>query len=147
MKKKTTKVFSVVLVVMLFVATFAVSAFAGDENLIYSFNIQANRNVTRYTVGQFRDTTNNNNAWKVNFKTSNEPGTGRTFTEYVITKSDGTLAASWHSVQVSTGAHYYAANDNGDFATVYLNGRDNNNIASTYTVTGYWDEETGITPD
>ncbi|WP_418588192.1 DUF2712 domain-containing protein, partial [Ruminococcus sp.] len=42
-------------------------------------------------------------------------------------------------------ARYKRANDNGDHINVYLTAENNNFMSSkTYTVTGYWDEETGV---
>ena len=146
------KVVSIFLAMLLIVSTFAVTGYAltdelsTDDNHSFSFKIPANQNQGRYTSGKFRSTTDHNNAWKVNFKTSNEPGTGNTYTKFSICLNDGTLASSWHTVQESSGAHYYAGNDWGDYITVYLHGKDNNNIASSYPVSGYWDEETGVAP-
>lgn len=60
-------------------------------------------------------------------------------------KQNGRSASSEYSIKQGDSARYKRANDNGDHINVYLTAENNNFMSSkTYTVTGYWDEETGV---
>ncbi len=115
-----------------------------NYNYSYSFTVPANRGMVKTSTGYKRQTSNVNNAWKINLKNSAEDGTGRTFTQFCICLNDKTAASAWYSIQETTGDYFKKANDAAGWKTVYLGARDNNNIASSYKVSGVWDEETGV---
>ncbi|MFQ7310803.1 DUF2712 domain-containing protein [Sellimonas sp.] len=56
--------------------------------------------------------------------------------------SSHTLASGTHNVTQGSGAHYYSAKSNASKSNVCLAVENNNNTTNTYTVAGYWDEET-----
>lgn len=47
-----------------------------------------------------------------------------------------------HDVTQGTGDHYYSAYSSASQRDVCLGAENNNNSLRTYTVSGYWDEET-----
>lgn len=47
-----------------------------------------------------------------------------------------------HDIKEGTGDHYYSAFSSASQRDVCLGAENNNNSSSTYTVSGYWDEET-----
>ncbi|MCC8074140.1 MAG: DUF2712 domain-containing protein [Clostridiales bacterium] len=116
-----------------------------DNNISYSFTIRASQAVSKYSEDEFRNTYNNDNAWKVNLRSSGEGSS--TITYFRLCLEDNSGVSSWHSVVQGSGSHYYSAWDGADHTHVYLQGKNNNNTTKTYTVSGYWDEETGISPD
>ena len=141
MTKKTKKqLFAALTALIICICTLSpLAALASNDYLAYSFKIAAHQQWTHWNRDELRSTKNTKNAWKVNMIGSDEPtsahpdGKGLTATTYRLSRYDN------HS----TGAHYYPANSKGSGTCVLLSGRDNNNIAKTYGVTGVWDEETG----
>ena len=103
----------------------ASQAFASDDSIPYSFKIKANYANT-YSDKEYRQTTNTQNKWKVDM-TYSEEGEG-TITTYDVTQG--------------TGTHYYSAYSSASQRDVCLGAENNNNSSNTYTVGGYWDEET-----
>lgn len=110
----------------------------------YLFTIKASEGTSRYSNGNLRSTYDNN-AWKVNLEVSGE-GDG-TATKFRLCLKDNSGASAWHSVIQGSGDHYYSATDAADATTVYLQGKNNTSTTKTYTISGYWDEETGVSPD
>ncbi len=147
-KTRFTQIIAIAVLLAIISALSSTVAFAStDENISYLFTVKNYLGISRDSNPQWRSTSDNNNAWKVNFKTSEEPGNS-TMTKFSLgLEEEDNLASNWYGVVVGTGAHYYAANNDGDFATVYLQAQNNNNNANSYVISGYWDEETGITPD
>lgn len=144
MKKQFKKLASMLLILVMLasVSINALVAYASsDNNYSYKFQIEANE-TAKYSEGKFRSTSNNYNAWKVNLQSSGEGE--KTITKFRLCLNDGTGASAWHSVTQGSGAHYYSTNDAADFRTVYLQGRNNNDSTKKYTVSGVWDEETGL---
>ena len=96
-----------------------------DNNIGFSFRIQGSVDNAQAPKSEFRNTSDNSNSWKVQMSKSGEGS------EYSIKQGEST--------------RYKRANDNGDHINVYLTAENNNFMSSkTYTVTGYWDEETGV---
>ncbi len=136
--------------ILMLAVVFAISASpvayaSSDENIDYSFKVKINYAVTRFGESKYRSTSDNNNSWKVNLRTSEE-GTN-TVTLFSLGLEDYTAASTWYAVTVGSGSHYFPTNDAADFNRVYLQAKDNSNKSATYQITGFWDEETGVTPD
>lgn len=148
MKERTKKI-SAVFLVLLAVSTFFASSLVAhasvDSNIEYSFVVKANNGLNKDPDGRRRQTSNNNNAWKVNLRVSGEGD--KTATKFRLCLKDDSAASAWHTVIQGSGSHYYATNDAADHKTVYLQGQNNNTSTKSYKVSGYWDEETGILPD
>ncbi len=144
--KHTTRLLSLIIAIAVVAVSLSSVAYAAvDSNIDYSFKISANQAISRDADSRYRGTENNNDAWKVNLRTSEE-GTN-TATQFSLGLEDKTAASNWQTVQVGSGSHYYSANDAADEEYVYLQARDNNKIALSYKITGWWDEETGVSPD
>lgn len=146
---KLTKKITAIVMALLVISTISINTLvanaAADSNFDYSFTIKASQATSKYSNGNLRSTYDNDNAWKVNLRSSGEGDSTATYFRLCLNDNSG--ASSWHLVTQGTGSHYYSATDAADFTTVYLQGKNNNNNTNTYTVTGYWDEETGVTPD
>lgn len=119
----------------------ASQAFASDDNIPYSFKIKANYANT-YSDEEYRQTTNTQNKWKVDM-TYSEEGEG-TITTYWLAayNSNHDKVSDTHDVTQGTGTHYYSAYSSASQRDVCLGAENNNNSSNTYTVSGYWDEET-----
>ncbi len=147
--KNLTKKFIAIVIALLTVTTISASSLVAmasvNENIAFSFKVQAHNAVTRDPNKRFRSTSNNNNAWKVNLTTSDETDSSKGCGSYFcLGLKDQTLASKWYLVERGSGEHYYATNDAADFSYVYLQCKDNNNSSKVYNVAGFWDEETGV---
>lgn len=119
---------------------------AGNENSGYSFMIKKDQANTS-TGTKYRQTTTERNTWKVRMYFSQE-GTN-TYTKYWLEKSNGTNVSP--AVDVKAGNkdsksgrnHYIKGNAGANATEVRLTAENNNVNSSTYSVEGYWDEETG----
>lgn len=143
--KKISSIIMALLVIMTLSVNTLVAYASADSEFDYLFTIKASQAVSRYSDGHFRSTYNNNNAWKVNLEVSGE-GDG-TATSFRLGLSDNSGGSEWHAVAQGSGDHYYSATDAADWTTVYLQGKNNNNTTKSYTISGYWDEETGVSPN
>lgn len=127
------------------VASFSLTSFAAyDNNISYSLEMKANL-ARSYTSSEYRGTTNPNNSWKVNM-THNAEGTG-TIAIYFLASSNIITRMQYsdaYSVIQGSGAHYYPAYLEASEQNVALGCKNNNDVAKTYTVSGFWDEETGV---
>lgn len=143
---KKGKVFLVLLMCLCcFLASFSLTAFAGNDNIPYSFTMKANMGRS-YTSSEYRETTRTNNPWKVNM-TYNEEGSG-TAAIYFLAGSNIITRPQYSDAYIvvqGTGAHYYPAYAEASQKNVALGVKNNNDVAKSYTVSGYWDEETGGT--
>lgn len=142
-KQLTALLLSVILLTAVSATTVAYAYFDNDRS--YTFKIASNQRVTKYGTKEFRNTKDNNNAWKVKLNVSGE-GDGK-ITQFRLGLADGTAASSWANATQGAKAKYSKSNDAGKHVYVYLNGRNNNKNATTYTITGVWDEETGKAPN
>ncbi len=120
------------------------TALAGNDDVPFSFTMKANL-AKSYTGDRYRETTRTNNPWKVNMTASTE---GKNTQAYYFLASNGILRIQYsdqYLVKVGSGNHYYKAYSNGSKQNVSLGCRNNNDVNKKYTVSGYWDEETGGT--
>ena len=113
---------------------------ADEDNYYYEFKIKANYE-NSYSAARYRQTTNTSNKWKVNLLNSTEGNETKT-TFWLAKDSNNALASGTHDVAQGTGAHYYNAKANASQTDVKLGAENNNYSSNTYTVSGYWDEET-----
>lgn len=139
MKKKLKFVFVFALCLALYATS---DVLAANENYSFSFSIKSWNGNTR-SGGRYRQTTNAYNAWKVNLVKSTE-GAGNPITRFWLETYNGTNVSPAHNVNAGSKNHFYAANSSASKATVYLTAENNNFTGQTYSVSGYWDEETGI---
>lgn len=143
--KRLTSVILALIVVATISATGLVAYAYSDNNISYSFTIKASQVASKYSEREYRNTYDNSNAWKVNLRSSGEGAKAATYFRLCLKDDSG--VSNWKLVAQGSGAHYYSAWDGADHTYVYLQGKNNNNSAKTYTVSGYWDEETGLSPD
>lgn len=120
------------------------TALAGNDNVAFSFTMKAN-SARNYTGDRYRETTRTNNPWKVNMTASTE---GKHTQAYYFLSSNGIRRIQYsdqHLVKSETGDHRYKAYAEASKQGVSLGCKNNNNVNKSYTVAGYWDEETGGT--
>lgn len=111
-----------------------------NDNIPFHLNIREHKQNSR-TTGRYRTTTNVNNKWKVKMTKSYEgPGT---YTNFWLELYNGKNVSDVVKTRVEDGARYSPAYSSVSQATVYLTSENNNDNDVTYTVEGYWDEETG----
>lgn len=113
-------------------------ALASNDNVGYSFTLKANYGNT-YSSERYRQTENTANKWKVNMSYTSE-GTGKIAT-YWLDKS-GTQVSNTVDVKQGGGSYYRSAYQTASKSYVRLAAENNNYTSNTYTVSGYWDEET-----
>lgn len=113
---------------------------AYDDNIAFTLGIKEYQANSR-TSGRYRETTNPNNKWKVQMtKTYEGPNASTT---YWLERYDGGNVSKAITINVNSGVMYTPAWSSASQATVYLTAENNNYNNITYTVQGYWDEETG----
>ncbi|MCD4839645.1 MULTISPECIES: DUF2712 domain-containing protein [Neobacillus] len=118
--------------------TFSNFTYASDDNIGFSFTLKPNYE-NSYSGERYRQTTNPKNKWKVNLTYSSE-GVG-TVATFWLDKS-GTRVSDVHDVAQGSGAHYYSAFSTANQSNVRLGAENNNASPNSYTISGYWDEET-----
>lgn len=142
---KHAKIFLTFLIILsCFTAGFSMTALAGNDDVPFSFTMKA-KLAKSYTGDRYRETTRTNNPWKVNMTGSTE---GKNTQAYYFLASNGILRIQYseqYLVKAGSGNHYYKAYSNGSKQNVSLGCRNNNDVNKKYTVSGYWDEETGGT--
>ncbi|MGE7590939.1 DUF2712 domain-containing protein [Peribacillus sp. NPDC101480] len=146
MKRRKERVIALGTILACSIGLGTLSVEAGNENSVYSFKIKKEQG-NEYTHTKYRQTTTERNTWKVRMYHSQE-GTN-TYTTYWVERSDGTNVSP--AVKVTAGSsgeksgrnHYVKGNAGANAANVRLTAENNNYSSSTYTVEGYWDEETG----
>ncbi|MCY8935670.1 DUF2712 domain-containing protein [Peribacillus frigoritolerans] len=116
-------------------------SFAGDDSIGFEFTIKPDQGNSR-TTARYRETTVENNAWKVNVTESGEGNTA--LTTFWLELSGGTNVSHPFSVAEVESAKYAPAYTNASKAYVHLTAQNNNLNNDTYGVTGIWDEETGV---
>lgn len=112
---------------------------AADNNIPFKFHIQM-LNANTKSAARYRQTTNVNNPWKVNLRTSTE-GAG-TITNFWLEGKNNSNVSKAIGVKQGSGAHYTPAYKTASKTNVKLTGENNNTTFQEYNVTGYWDEET-----
>lgn len=142
---KHAKIFLTFLIILsCFTAGFSMTALAGNDDVPFSFTMKA-KLAKSYTGDRYRETTRTNNPWKVNMTASTE---GKNTQAYYFLASNGILRIQYsdqYLVKDGSGNHYYKAYSNASKQNVSLGCRNNNDVNKKYTVSGYWDEETGGT--
>ena len=115
---------------------------ASNDNYAYEFNIQAHYGNTYSPEARYRQTTDTTNKWKVSLENSTE-GTGTKMTFWLAKdNAKKTVVSGTHDVTQGTGAHYYNAKSEASKTDVKLGAENNNDTTNSYTISGYWDEET-----
>lgn len=127
---------------IVFSSLFSLNAFAGNDNVGFSFTIKAWQGNTRVEDGRYRETANPNNSWKVNLTDSGE-GT-ETITRFWLENFNQDNVSSAIDAVEGSGAHYKEAYGSASQVTCYLTAENNNWNNETYIAYGFWDEETTI---
>ena len=143
--KNSKKLCLVLAVFMVMSIVLMVPAFAAEDNFPYSFTMKKNcaNNYTNDSL--YRDSDRTNNPWKVNM-TYNAEGTTAIATYWLAGSGVGhTQYSDVMNVSCGSGNHYKGVYNNAYHKYTCLGVRNNNNVATAYTVSGYWDEETGGT--
>lgn len=111
------------------------------QMIIIAFNFKIGSYYSNgYSGENYRQTTNIHNPWKVNLAYSGE-GQGAYTTFWLDRKGYGRVSEA-HDIKQGSGNHYYDAYSTANASWVRLGAENNNYNGDTYTVTGYWDEET-----
>lgn len=114
---------------------------AKNNNIGYSFYVKAYENESYCTDVRTRSTSKPKNCWKVNLAYSGE-GAGKV-TRFWLAKGTNTVSDSVNAKQGGKVRYKYAFSS-ANKSNVRLRACNNNYSASGYTVSGYWDEETGV---
>jgi hypothetical protein len=112
--------------------------YASDDDHDFSFTLKPSYQ-NNYSGSRYRQTTSSSNPWKVDFTYSSE-GAG-TYATFWLDKS-GTLVSGTKTVKQGSGAKYYSAYGQASGSNVRLGAENNNNSPNSYSISGYWDEET-----
>lgn len=114
-----------------------------NDNIAYKLYVPGYQQNSDHTAGRYRQTTNNDNKWKVN-QTSTLEGTGSSGnkTTYWLEKSGGSNVSSGVTVSSADAPVYTRAYSSASQQTVYLTAENNNYNGDQFYVNGYWDEET-----
>lgn len=118
---------------------FGVSAYGSDNNIPYSFTVPGNQG-SNYSSAEYRGNSGTEVPWKVNFTYSSE-GTG-TVMQYYLSGPWWSKQSDYKSVSQGSGAKYYHAYDSAKNMDIAIAARNNNYNNYSYTISGYWDEET-----
>lgn len=142
------RIFSGLIICLIIISVISVSAsaYAYDNDIGYSFIVKANGASSYSSNSEYRGATTTATPWKVNLTYSAE-GTG-TYMRFFLAKSGilSTQASDHHDVKQGSGAKYYRAYEIANQTTVKLGAKNNNLVSNTYTISGYWDEETAYHP-
>lgn len=143
MKKFKVKGLILTLVMIISIITLNSISLAADNNIGYKFTIKSLM-ANSYSSEKYRETTNPSNPWKVKLESSGE-GKG-TITSFWLARKDvwgdKVRASDIHNVKQGAKAKYSGAWKSANKSKVYLGAENNNNSYNTYSVSGYWDEET-----
>lgn len=112
---------------------------ASDDNVKFSADVKSYQSNTR-TNGRYRQTKYVENPWKVKLETSTE-GDGDITTFWLELFGGRNVSADVYAVQGGP-TYYNNPYDSANQGDVYLTMENNNYNGTTYSVTGYWDEET-----
>lgn len=137
-KSKKLSIGVVVLVVMTSLIMASV-AFASNDNYGYSFYLGSGHQ-NAYSGARYRQTSNENNKWKVNLVYNSEGSGGKATFWLAKDNKNRTVVSYTHTIKQGSGAHYYGATAAASRTNVRLGGENNN--SNPCSVSGYWDEET-----
>lgn len=119
----------------------------GDDNHSYNFWVPGYPG-NGYSGAYKRSTNDWKIAWKVNFTKSGE--CYQCASTYWLERTNGINVSPSHVVKEGSGPKYYSTNEKGEAAAdrnVHLAAQDNDDEGTgSYSVRGYWDEETGRYP-
>lgn len=135
-----------VLIALVTVVTPMVSL-AGEDRVPFNFVVSINGNPSHYTISRYRQTTNTRNTWKVQMDYSDEAKSVRSVTKFYLGVKHSPYneqGSQMVKVILREGAYYTPAYTNASKKDVFLYARDDTTTNKNYTVTGYWDEETGV---
>ena len=114
------------------------SVFAVENDYGFSFKLKSGY-ANSYSAKRYRQTTNENNKWKVDMQYNSE-GKGCKATYWLAKNNDArTVVSNTHTIKQGSGAHYYKETAGASKTYVRLAAENNNDAACT--VSGYWDEE------
>ncbi|MCD7723398.1 MAG: DUF2712 domain-containing protein [Clostridiales bacterium] len=141
-RRKLKSIFLVFMVMLtLCVGTATCSYAATDDNISFSLGVKALQ-ANSYTGQEKRSTTNPKNSWKVDFNSSSETkGTVSTF--WLVNTSHSAVSAK-QDIKVGAAPLYSPAYSSANNTYVQLAVENNTNTTESYSVKGYWDEETGV---
>ena len=128
-------------VIALSALSFSTSAYGGDNNIGYSFDVPANQGFG-YSAPQYRGPSGTNVPWKVNFTYSSE-GVG-TYMYYFLAGDEWinkSRFSDYKKVQQGSGEKYFRAYEGAYNKNVRLGAQNNNDSRQGFKVSGYWDEE------
>ena len=114
------------------------------NNYEFHFNIKANQG-NIFSEKRERSTKDPKCAWMVDFTKSTEDAGGKACkTRFWLEKAGifGKQVSDDHDILEGSGRKFYASTKSGTQCDVKLGAENNNYNAKTYSVTGYWDEET-----
>lgn len=130
----------VCILLMLVMVSTGISVNASDDDIDFSFTLKANY-ANSYSYGRYRQTTSKYNPWKVNLAYSSE-GAGTKARFWLANSNTFDRCSETYIVTQGSGDHYYSAWENAAEKRVSLGCENNNDTSKSYTVSGYWDEET-----
>lgn len=116
---------------------------AADDSIGYSFTVGYNQ-YPGTSSSRYRQTTNTKNCWKANMTYSAEGQ--NTVMNFWLAKNTANVS-DMVSLSVGGKTKYRYAYDSASQTNVNLKAVNNNNVPRSYTISGYWDEETGVTTE
>ena len=119
-----------------------IMAGAVDDNIPFTLHIKQYMQNSRVSEGRYQGATNVNNKWKVKMTYTNEGGPGD-YTSFWLENYNGNNVSDVVTINVQDGTVYSPAKGEASQCTVYLTAENNRSNDVTYTVRGFWDEETG----
>lgn len=144
MKLTTIKKLLVCILALTCIITVAVvPVIAAEENISFSFTVKSYQKNSYASGSRLRETGRTDNPWKVNLAYTAEGAGSMNYFFLAGTNLTRTQYSNAYGVVQGTGAHYYRAYDNAQDKNVTLGARNNNNNSSSFTISGYWDEEIG----
>lgn len=117
--------------------------YAADNSVGYSFTVGYNQNPGT-SSSRYRETQNRKNCWKANMTYSAEGE--NTVMNFWLAKNTAN-ASDMVSLRVGGDTKYRYAYDSASRTNVNLKAVNNNYVPRSYTISGYWDEETGVTTE
>lgn len=137
-KNKKLSIYTIILATVIILVMASV-AFASNDNYGYTFQLGPHYK-NSYSGARYRQTSNENNKWKVNLVYNSEGAGGKATFWLAKDNKNRTVVSYTHTIKQGSGAHYYGATAAASRTNVRL-GAENNN-SSSCVVSGYWDEET-----
>ena len=122
----------------------AIPAFAAEDSFPYSFKMKASQSSNYSDTAYTRTAVDTENPWKVDFRYNGEGDNTIAIYWLAADKLIGhSQVSSSYNVVAGSGAKYYRAYETATGEDCVLGAKNNNNVTSSYTISGYWDEEIG----